>query len=112
MNIPDSSFRISDAPELKISGDRDSGINDSHVSAAFDDTFNRERGRIEPGRSGVISLDFSEGVWQQAKSPNDNRFKTISDFGNGPGRGEVYYNKRGVLIVKEELKGRFIDWLV
>ena len=72
------------------------------------------------GEAEPISLHFSDGIWQQVDSASEDQYvhfshsrqvKNETSLLKTMRRDRVYYNKQGMLVVKEELKGRFVDGL-
>ncbi|MDY7030467.1 MAG: hypothetical protein SVY10_00990 [Thermodesulfobacteriota bacterium] len=116
MNASDVIQRsLNDAQQKGLQG-RDSGFRNPLTQGNFKETLHREERWVE--ETEVISLDFSDGVWQKTGSPGYDRFTIfshVSRTGNreklreGLENDKVYYNKKGMLVIKEELKGRFVD---
>lgn len=117
MNPSDLSLKTSITPELKASGDMKLGGNNSCRKGAPV----REKGINRKEDHGVISLDFAEGVWQQAVSGTYEKGGIYLDFRRGYGientiddirNDEVCYDRSGALLVRATPKGRFIDGLI
>ena len=121
MNTSDLFLNTSNQLRLKVSGTKRLGANDFRTEHPFDNTLNRENTKVRLGEQDVISLDYADGVWQQTGPVDHNRFRIFPEPGKGHSRGnrvfdmgrdDIFYDNRGVLVVKEMSKGMFIDWLV
>ncbi|MFH1624663.1 MAG: hypothetical protein ABID54_05840 [Pseudomonadota bacterium] len=118
MNKLDSSPDTIFHPLSKVPQARSLGQCDALVKGTSDNTRRREKEHQE--ETEVVSFDFSDGIWQQTTSIDYIRFVEFSDYMQNGKRGSgtegirevgTYYDSTGVLVVKEEVKGRFVDGL-
>jgi len=118
VNTSDLSLKTVNSFELRVPQDRDLQGKDPLIKGAVNKTHRREKGKVE--ESEVISLNFSNGIWQETKPAANGRFIDFSDLrGNfnkeirkdDIKRDRIYYDKNGMLVIKEDIRGRFVDGL-
>ena len=116
MNASDVIQRSLDDAQLKGLKGRYSDFETPLTHGDFNETLRREKRWVD--ETEVISLDFANGVWQKAGSSSHDRFTFFSHVGKTGNREKlregidnykVYYDKKGMLVIREEQKGRFVD---
>jgi len=114
----DLSLNRLDSFELQVPKRKNLGGNDPLIKVASNSGLGGEKQRDEDMET--IPLHFSDGIWQQVDAAFEDQFGHFSHSRQGNNEttltenirsDRVYYNKQGMLVVREELKGRFVDGL-
>ena len=118
MNTLDLSLNRLDSFALQAPKHKNLRGNDPLIKVASNSSLGEEKEKDEDLET--IPLYFSDGIWQQVDSALGDQFVHFSNSRQSNNettltenirRDRVYYNKQGMLVVREELKGRFVDGL-